>query len=35
MITLREMFPAITRPDKVIVTRWASEPNILGTYTFK
>ena len=35
MISLREMFPSITRPDKVIVTRWGSEPNIFGTYSYK
>lgn len=35
MISLREMFPAITRPDRVIVTRWASEPNFLGAYSYK
>jgi len=35
MTNLRSIFPAITRPDRVIISRWGQEPNIRGTYCFK
>lgn len=35
MKNLKAMFPAITQPDRVIITRWGQEPNVLGTYSFK
>ena len=35
MRNLRVMFPAIRRPDRVVVTRWRQTPNVLGTYVFK
>ena len=35
MKNLQVLFPGITRPDRVLVTRWGKENNIYGTYTFK
>ena len=35
MKILESMFPSITKPDRVIITRWGQEPNVLGTYCFK
>ena len=34
MMNLRAMYPDITDPDRVIVTRWGQEETILGTYSF-
>lgn len=31
----KAMFPKITTPDRVVVTRWGAEENILGTYSNK
>ena len=28
------MFPTITRPDKVIISRWDEDENVRGTYSF-
>lgn len=35
MKNLEAMFPAITRPDRVIVTRWGREETSMGTYSYK
>ena len=35
MTKLKAMFPTITTPDRIIITRWASEENVRGTYSFK
>jgi monoamine oxidase len=35
MTNLQSMFPTITRPDRVIISRWGQEPNVRGTYCFK
>jgi len=35
MANLRVMFPTISNPDRVVVTRWGKEENILGTYSYK
>ena len=35
MKNLRAMFPTISRPDRVIITRWGQEENIRGAYAFK
>ena len=35
MKNLASMFPGIRRPDKVVITRWNQEENILGTYSYK
>ena len=36
MKKLQTLFPGIrSPPDRVLVTRWGKEPNILGTYSFK
>jgi len=35
MPNLEAMFPGIRRPDRTVVTRWGSEENILGTYSYK
>lgn len=35
MKNLQVLFPGITRPNRVLVTRWGKENNIYGTYTFK
>ena len=34
MQNLRAMFPTITRPDKVIISRWDEDENVRGTYSF-
>ncbi|EJK61264.1 hypothetical protein THAOC_18283, partial [Thalassiosira oceanica] len=33
MSNLKLMFPNIPEPDRVVITRWGKEPNILGTYS--
>ena len=35
MTNLRAMFPDITRPDRVVISRWGKEENARGVYTFK
>jgi len=35
MKNLQALFPGISRPDRVLVSRWGQEPNVLGTYTYK
>lgn len=35
MKNLKILFPDITPPDRVLVSRWGKEPNIYGTYTYK
>eukprot|EP00984_Skeletonema_dohrnii_P000514 scaffold169_cov122-Skeletonema_dohrnii-CCMP3373.AAC.2 len=35
MTNLKAMFPSITPPDRYIITRWGSEENVLGTYSFE
>ena len=35
MWNLKSMFPSISRPDKVIITRWGQDPNVQGAYTFQ
>ncbi|KAK1739484.1 flavin monoamine oxidase family protein [Skeletonema marinoi] len=35
MAKLKAMFPTITPPDRCIISRWGSEENVLGTYSFK
>lgn len=35
MQNLRLIFPSITRPDKVHITRWNQEEHVRGTYSFK
>jgi len=35
MAKLKAMFPSITPPGRYIITRWGSEENVLGTYSFK
>ena len=35
MAHLAAMFPTITRPDRVVVTRWGREEHVRGTYCFK
>ncbi len=35
MGNLRSMFPEITTPDEVIITRWAQEDSIRGSYSFE
>ena len=35
MKNLVAMFPSITRPDRVIITRWGQEENIKGSYSFQ
>ena len=35
MLNLREMFPNITNPDRVIISRWGVTDNIHGTYSHK
>ena len=34
MINLRSMWPTITRPDNVFISRWGQEENVLGSYSF-
>lgn len=34
MGNLRAMFPTISDPDNVIVTRWGQDENVLGAYSF-
>lgn len=34
MLNLRSMFPTITDPDEIIVTRWGQDENFLGSYSF-
>ena len=29
------MFPTITPPDRTIITRWGSEENVRGSYSFR
>jgi monoamine oxidase len=35
MKNLSAMFPSITRPKKIIVTRWGKDENIRGSYSFQ
>ena len=35
MSNLKSMFPSISRPDKVFITRWGRDLNILGAYSFQ
>jgi polyamine oxidase len=35
MTKLKAMFPTITTPDRYIISRWGSDENVLGTYSFK
>jgi len=35
MRNLHSMYPTITRPDKVFITRWGQDPNVLGAYSFQ
>ena len=35
MEKLKAMFPTITPPDRYIITRWGSEENVRGTYSFQ
>ena len=35
MEKLKAMFPTITPPDRTIITRWGSEENVRGTYSFE
>merc|ERR1712238_42059 len=35
MKNLRSMFPGIPDPEKVFISRWGQEENILGTYSYK
>jgi len=35
MRNLQIMYPTITRPDKVFITRWGKDPNVLGAYSFQ
>ncbi len=35
MKNLSAMFPSITRPKKVLITRWGKEANFLGSYSFQ
>ncbi len=35
MMKLKAMFPTITPPDRYVITRWGSEENVRGTYSFK
>jgi hypothetical protein len=35
MTKLKAMFPTITTPDCIIITRWGSDENVRGTYSFK
>ncbi|EJK71405.1 hypothetical protein THAOC_07161 [Thalassiosira oceanica] len=32
MVNLEAMFPDITRPDEVHITRWGSDPSFMGSY---
>ena len=34
MVNLRSMFPDISQPDEVIVTRWSQKENFLGSYSY-
>jgi len=34
MINLRSMWPTITQPDNVFISRWGQEENVLGSYSF-
>ena len=34
MSNLKVMFPSIPEPDRVVITRWGKEPNVLGTYSY-
>jgi len=34
MVNLRSMFPTITQPDNVFISRWGQEENVLGSYSF-
>lgn len=34
MKNLRAMFPDITEPDNVIISRWSQDENVRGTYSF-
>ncbi|EJK54472.1 hypothetical protein THAOC_25896 [Thalassiosira oceanica] len=33
MSNLKLMFPDIPEPDRVVITRWGKEPNVLGAYS--
>ena len=33
MSNLKLMFPSIPEPDRVVITRWGKEPNVLGGYS--
>lgn len=33
MSNLKVMFPSIPKPDRVVITRWGKEPNVLGAYS--
>ena len=35
MQSLRTMYPNITRPDKVFISRWGRDKNVLGTYSVR
>ncbi len=35
MKNLQDMFPDITRPDRVYISRWGQEPNVRVTYSYK
>mmetsp|Transcript_51649 Transcript_51649/g.109819 ORF Transcript_51649/g.109819 Transcript_51649/m.109819 type:complete len:526 (+) Transcript_51649:8-1585(+) len=35
MENLRTMFPTLSQPDRVIVTRWGQEETVRGTYSYK
>ena len=34
MSNLKLMFPSIPEPDRVVITRWGKEPNVLGCYSY-
>ena len=35
MVNLEAMFPDITRPDQVHITRWGSDPSFMGSYAHR
>ena len=35
MSNLRAIFPDITQPDRMVISRWGKEENARGVYTFK
>jgi len=34
MENLRKMFPDVTDPDNVVISRWGEDENVLGAYSF-